>query len=97
MSFTGIPFTITAMFSFWNPLMLIFESPKPPPAFVAYTEGVEFKTSGNSWFPIFSTIAPSFIVDTATGVFLSLAMSATPTRTTSSMFFSEPWVSSCAK
>ena len=88
-SFTGIPFTITAIFSLAKPLILILESPKPPPDLVAYTDGVVLRTSGNSWFPSFSTIAPSLIVETATGVFLSLAMSATPTITTSSMALDE--------
>ncbi len=65
--------------------MLILESPKPPPDLVAYTEGVVFRTSGNSWLPNFSTICASLIVETATGVFLSFAISATPVRTTCSM------------
>ena len=57
--------------------MLTRESPNPPPDFVAYTDGVLFKISGNSCEPNFSTISADLIVETAIGVFLSLAMSMT--------------------
>ena len=72
-SFTGTPLIITATFSELNPRKLILPSPKPPPDFVAYTPGVDFKTSGNSWVPNFLSISAALIVETATGVFLSIA------------------------
>ena len=85
-SFTGIPFTITAMFWLEKPRRLILESPYPPPDLVAYTDGVRLSNSGNSWLPNFSTISDARIVETATGVFLSCAISikALPVTTTSS-------------
>ena len=47
-SFTGIPFTITAMFLDSKPRIVIPPSPKPPPDLVAYTDGVVLRTSVNS-------------------------------------------------
>ena len=40
---------------------------------MAYTPGVDFKISGNSCVPNFSSISAALIVETATGVFLSIA------------------------
>ena len=48
MSFTGTPLIITATFCELNPRKLILASPYPPPVFVAYTPGVDFRISGNS-------------------------------------------------
>ncbi len=73
MSFTGTPLIITAMFSELNPRILMSASPKPPPCLVTYTPGVVFRISGNSWFPNLVSIVSAFTVETATGVFLSIA------------------------
>ena len=75
MSLIGIPLIITAIFSLPKPRILILESPYPPPDLVACTEGVLFSSSGNSWFPILFTISAARMVETATGVLRSLAIS----------------------
>ena len=64
--------------------MFTLESPNPPPDFVAYTEGVLFNISGNSWLPNFSWISAALIVETATGVFLLFAISTVVDFTTTS-------------
>ena len=73
-SFIGIPFTITAIFSLLKPRMLIFESPYAPPCLVAYTPGVDFNISGNSCVPNFSSINSGAKVVTATGVLRATAI-----------------------
>ena len=87
MSFTGTPFISTAIFSCEKPRIAILESPKPPPDFVAYTDGVLFRISGNSWEPNLLWISEALIVDLATGVCLSFAISTIPLKTTSSRMF----------
>ena len=87
MSFMGTPLTITATLALWNPRMLIFESPNPPPAFVAYTPGVDFRISGNSFVPIFSSMNTGSMVERATGVLRATAtdwvMTTSPSATAS--------------
>ena len=74
-SLIGIPLIITAIFSLPNPRILILESPYPPPPLVAYTDGVLLSNSGNSWFPNLVTISLDRMVETATGVLRSFAIS----------------------
>ena len=72
--FMGTPLTIIAEFSLLKPRILILLSPKPPPSLVAYIPGVDFKISGNSCVPNFSSIKTGSIVDTATGVLRATAI-----------------------
>ena len=88
MSLTGIPLIKTAIFSCENPLILILESPKAPPALVAYTPGVEFNNSGSSRLPILSSISEEVNVETATGVSLSFAKATVPKTVTPESIFS---------
>ena len=81
-SLTGIPFIKTAIFSCWNPLNVILESPNAPPPPVANTPGVEFNNSGNSRLPILSSISDVVNVETATGVWRSLAKKTDPKTVT---------------
>ena len=60
-----------------KPLIVILASPSPPPVCVAYTPGVEFNTIGISCEASSSLIFLTGIDEKATGVSLSLAISAT--------------------
>jgi len=70
-----------------NPRREIRESPYPPPCLVAYTPGVLFMISGNSWFPTFKATSCAEIVLTAMGVSRSLATSITREVTVISLRF----------
>ena len=67
--------------------MVIRASPSPPPLCVAYTPGVEFSTIGISCDANSSLIFFIGIVEKATGVSLSFAISATTCTSFSRIVF----------
>ena len=67
--------------------MVILASPSPPPVCVAYTPGVEFSIIGISCEANSSLIFFKGIVEKATGVSLSRAISATTCTSFSKIVF----------